>query len=196
MRAHRRLRLVGIAQAQGLDNRAMFRQGLGRSAGPEARPEPVQSHHVIQVFRHRPEQPLVVAGTGNPKMEILIAARLIIRLAGRHLRLRGMAAQTVFDGLKFGIGHPLGSEAAGEPLHCLTQFEQALQVIQRQIDHAGPKMRHAVRKALGLKPENRLTRRTTADTEAQGDLVLADWRAWRDLAHDNRLHNPGEDLIR
>jgi hypothetical protein len=195
MLAHCFLGLRWIPAAQSLENGAMLIERIKRPPRRQARAEPVESHHIVEIAGEQAQQTLVMAGCGDAKMKIPVSARLIIGLSGRNFRLDGMLTEVLLKTGNFLIGNSRCRQTARGSLEGFPNFEKRPQVLKAEIDHARPEMRRPRRQTFGLKAEDCLPCRTTAYAKTQCDIVLANRAARLDVSDNDGLDHTVENLI-
>ncbi len=135
----------------------------------------------VQVF----QDPLVVAGGGDPVVEVDVALALEIGLAVGLGDRRLVAVEQVAQRRDLGLGH----QARGEPRrHALERFTRAIDVfhhldVERHDARTG--VRDAHDQAHALEPVNRLAQRAAADAVLLGEVGFDDLGALREPAADN-----------
>src|SRR4029077_3382197 len=105
MFAHGRLRRIAVATPQCGQDLLMLLVGLARAPRRGAAAEAIDAREAVHIFTQQPKQPPIVAAAGNPEMEILIAAGLVVGGAACHIRLPAMRRQALFERIQILVGH-------------------------------------------------------------------------------------------
>ena len=167
----------------------------GARARRGAAAEAIDAHEAVHIFTQQPKQPPIVAAAGNPEMEILVAAGLVVGGAACHIRLPAMRRQALFECIQISSDMAAAASRAAMPSRPSRIRNKFLKIARLQVDDACPEMGNTMDQpfASRRKMASRSGARLTPEPRRKVDFV--DGFPGRDAALHDRLHDLVEDAI-